>query len=172
MSRYIIAGFTIIPTTIACLFLSSCSSDKQVSYESGGVKQTISQGKDSLPADFQLPVYPGAQPFGSIEAVSQNKNDDDMSSYAMLVTNDSLEKVSGYYQRELNAQGWKSNETKLTDSISFDVKKNSIEGNILISLDKNKTIINLSSVKVLPDNFKAPESTKEYKPNMVTPATD
>ena len=50
------------------VFAAGCSNDKEVSYKSAGMTHTFSEGKDAVPKDFALPLYPGAQPTGSVSA--------------------------------------------------------------------------------------------------------
>ncbi len=48
--------------------LSGCSKEGSVSFNSGGMTHTFSEGKDAVPKDFSLPVYPGATATGSVSA--------------------------------------------------------------------------------------------------------
>lgn len=78
--------------------ISGCSNDGAVSFNSGGMTQSFAEGKDSVPKDFILPVYPGATATGSVSA---DGNDQEQSKFLMLSSTDSLDKVSEYYQSSL-----------------------------------------------------------------------
>ncbi len=59
--------------------LSGCGDGKEVSFNSGGMRQTSRAGKGSVPDDLRRLVYPGAIAGGSQSANENGKDSNDHS---------------------------------------------------------------------------------------------
>jgi hypothetical protein len=160
--------------TFICAFLvvfaSGCGNDKEVTYKSSGMTQTLSEGKQSVPKDFQLPLYPGATATGSVSAEGDRE---EQAKFVILSTSDSIEKVSDFYQEELKKSGWSvDNIQNLGKLVSISVNQKGIDGNVNISDDSGKTTISLELNKATETKKEDEEPAENFSPDKVTPPTD
>jgi hypothetical protein len=151
-------------------FAAGCSNDKEVSYKSAGMTHTFSEGKDAVPKDFALPLYPGAAPTGSVSAEGESN---EQSKYVILSTADPLEKVSDFYQDELKKQGWTLEPVQtMPKLISISGTLKGLDSNVMISDDGGKTTISLQLNKSVETKKEDEETNENFTPDKVTPATD
>ena len=149
---------------------AGCSNDKEVSYKSAGMTQTFSEGKDAIPKDFALPLYPGAQPTGSVSAEGEGS---EQSKYVILSTADPIDKVSDFYQEELKKQGWTLQPTQIQSKlISITGTMKGLDSNVMISDDGGKTTISLQLVRTVETKKEDEETNENFTPDKVTPPTD
>jgi hypothetical protein len=94
---------------------------------------------DNFPSDF--PIYPNAKLVSSWMA---SGNDTDGLSL-IWETEDSVSKVSNYYESELEEAGWTLSFTSETeDSTTFAFEKNDVSGFIGVTVEESKTAISLT----------------------------
>lgn len=166
LSRIFFATLLIAQT----LLLSACSSN-QVSYDSGGMTHTFSEGSAAVPPDFPLPIYPEAKATGSVSAEGQPGTEN--SRFLMLSSSDSVTKVSDFYRKELNERGWKIGQVDAlgTEEVNISATNKEQEAGISISSDGKKTFINLQVSRLIsigPGSAAPPPS----QTTSTTPATD
>lgn len=161
--------FTLI-FLLTAFVLTACGSDDKVSWKSSGSTQTLAQGKDSVPKDFQLPLYPGATATGSVSSEGDRQDQD---KFVILSTSDSIDRVSDYYQDELKKAGWSlDNVQNLPKLVSISVSQKGFDGNVNISDDGGKTTISLELNKAAETKKEDEEPTENFSPDKVTPPTD
>jgi hypothetical protein len=166
------ACLTIIIATACAATLAGCGNDKEAVYKSGGMTHTLAEGKDAIPKDFPLPLYPNASSTGSVSAQGAG---DEQTKYLMISTPDSLDKVSEYYQGELKNTGWEVGQVETSPklvSISATKKSQDLDSNVMIAEDGGKTTISLQSTKSVEIKKEDEEPSENYTPNKVTPPTD
>jgi len=157
-----------LPFIVASMLLAGCTSAEQVSYQSGGMTQTFVAGKEAGKQNFLLPIYPNATVTGEVQAQSK----EDQNSFRMLSSDDSVNKISEFYQAELKKDGWTVEpKSVLPNLVNIGAKKDKLDGSIMISGDEhNKTSVNLS-VSVEAEG--TPEVSKEnFSPDKINPPTD
>jgi hypothetical protein len=163
---------TIMSTLAILLMISGCADKNAVSFTSGGMTHTFAEGKDSVPKDFILPVYPGATATGSVSA---DGTDQEQSKFLMLSTIDSLDKVSEYYQSALKDKGWTIDKVDADQPkiVSITAHTKQMEGNIFLADDNGKTTISLSAGKSGDTSKEDAESQSDnYSPDKTNPPTD
>jgi hypothetical protein len=164
---------TVLSALAIALTISGCADNKgAVSFNSGGMTHTFAEGKDSVPKDFILPVYPGATATGSVSA---DGTDQEQSKFLMLSTTDALDKVSEYYQGALKDKGWTVDKVDADQPkiVSITAHSKEMEGNIFLAEDNGKTTISLSAGKSGDTSKEDAESQSEnYSPDKVNPPTD
>ncbi|MDI6799820.1 MAG: hypothetical protein QMD53_03995 [Actinomycetota bacterium] len=89
----------------------------------GGDKVTVTSDQGTgefgagteLPANWpdDMPIYPGATPYGNIN-ISGEENLETVA--AVLLTNDSIDQMKSFYDKELVANGWKIESTFTADT--------------------------------------------------------
>jgi hypothetical protein len=109
------------------------SEEGEFSFEEGGSLP------DNFPSDF--PIYPDAK-----LASSWTASGDDTDGLSLIwETEDSVSKVSNYYEGELEDAGWTLSFTSETeDSTTFAFEKNDASGFIGITVEESKTVISLT----------------------------
>jgi hypothetical protein len=163
---YSITCLTITCISSSCIFWG-CTNSKEVTYDSGGVSQTFTVGKQAVPRSFPLPIYPNAKASGSVSAKT---DDDENSTFLMLSSNDSVSKVAEFYIRELKQAGWTISENQLLASlVNISGKKNDLEASVMISAAGNNTSISLSVNKELVGT---PKEGQAFTPDKLNPPTD
>ena len=166
-------GYVVILIGTAIGFtLVGCGNDKEAVYKSGGMTHTMAEGKDAVPKDFPLPLYPNAAPTGSVSAQGAG---DEQTKYLILSTPDSIDKVSEYYQGELKSAGWDVGNVQVAPklvSISATKKDKDLDSNVMIADDGGKTTISLQSTKSVEIKKEDEEPSENFTPNKVTPPTD
>lgn len=152
--------------------LSGCGDGKEVSFNSGGMRQTSRAGKGSVPDDLKKLVYPGAIASGSQSASENDKDSNDHSRYLNLSSSDSIEKVAAWYETALKAEGWNIEKNEAMGNlvtISGTLKDAEVAVNIADDSGKTSIIVNQStSIGAIPDD----EAVENFKPNKEVPATD
>jgi hypothetical protein len=161
----------LIVAALSPAILASCANQKEVTYTSGGMTHTISEGKDAVPKNFPLPLYPDATTSGSVSADGQ---DQEQSQFLMLSTADSLDKVSEFYQSKLKDSGWQLDKVDAGDKlVSIDAHKDKVQANASLVDDGGKTTISLQLSRISDNPKDESEAAAEnYKPDKVTPPTD
>ena len=148
--------------------LTGCgSNEKQVSFNSGGVTHTFTEGKSVH--DFPIPIYPKAQATGSVEA----KGDaDENSKFLMLTSDDKVDPISKFYQDKLKEDGWTVSQNSVLPSlVNIAAKKNDMEASVMVSAqDGQKTSISLSISKESKEATKMPVGN--FVPDKMNPPTD
>jgi hypothetical protein len=165
-------GSVFFAGSLAILSLGACSQEGSVKYESGGMTQTLAEGKAAVPKDFVLPVYPGATATGSVSAEGSGQ---EQSKFLMLSSPDSLDKVSDYYQNTLKDKGWTIDkvDTDAPKVVSISAHMKETEANVMLADDGGKTTISLSSGIAGDTSKDDTESNQEnYKPDKANPPTD
>lgn len=152
------------------ILTAGCSSEKSVTFQSGGLTQTISEGKDAVPSNSVLPVYPGATASGSVSAEGKQEG----AQFIMLSTNDPPDKVSEFYQDKLKDKGWEIDKVDVSNpnATTITAHLKDTEANVLIAVDSGKTMISLQSSKSDDDTKPDEENSENYQPNKTTPPTD
>lgn len=130
--------------SMCCIFFSGCGRHHgEVSFQTDGVTQTVRQGQIALRAGFPLPIYPQAQPSGSVSATSNQGHEDDR--YLMLFSNDDLNQVKNFYRNALKDAGWKlKNAQESPDMVNITAQKENLEAGVMLTRNQNKTTISLS----------------------------
>ena len=173
LRRIQIQAATKIMSALAILFIvSGCGDNNAVSFNSGGMTHTFAEGKDSVPKDFVLPVYPGATATGSVSA---DGTDQEQSKFLMLSTTDPMDKVSEYYQSALKDKGWTIDKVDADQPkiVSITAHTKQMDGNIFLADDGGKTTISLSAGKSGDTSKEDAESQSEnYSPDKANPPTD
>jgi|GEM_PF-3717261 len=148
--------------------LAGCAPQDQVSFDSGGLKQTISEGHKAVDGQFPLPIYPGAKPSGSVAGETQGL---ERSEFLMVSTRDDLEKVSLYYRTELKKQGWQMDRIDtIGQSVNFACHKGRTEGSVLINGDGKQTILTLQAGRLMGQIN--PPKDENFVPDKFIPPTD
>jgi hypothetical protein len=160
-------------TTAVCtvLITAACAgNEKEVSFKSGGMTHTFAEGKDAIPKNFPLPIYPAASTTGSVSAETDQSAED--AKFLMLSSNDSYDKVGEFYKKELAATGWKVETVQtLPKLINIAATKDAYDANVMLSSDGQKTTISLAVSKTGGENVVTPPA-EEYSPDSLTPPTD
>jgi hypothetical protein len=149
-----------------------CSKEGSVTFNSGGMTHTFAQGKDAIPKDFALPIYPGATATGSVSADGAGQEE---SKFLMLSSTDSLDKVSEFYQTNLKDKGWTIDkvDTEAPKVVSISVHLKDTDANVMLADDGGKTTISLSSGKAGDTSKEDAESNSEnFKPDKANPPSD
>ncbi|MBI4534358.1 MAG: hypothetical protein HY711_10480 [Candidatus Melainabacteria bacterium] len=158
---------------MSTVLVAGCtSSNKEVSFKSGGMTHTFAEGKGSVPAGFPLPIYPGSSTTGSVSAEADKAVE--QTKFLMLSSADPPDKVSAFYQSQLKATGWTvENLQTLPQLVSIAATKGDLEANVMVSVDVDKTTISLGVSKgVSLEASKGPSSDETYTPDKLTPPTD
>lgn len=161
----------LILATVSVAALGSCASQKEVTFKSGGMTHTFAEGKDAVPKDFTLPIYPNATTSGSVSA---GGDDQEQAQFLMLTTPDPLDKVSEFYQQKFKDTGWQLDKVEPSNKlVSIDAHKDKLQANAELVDDGGKTTISLQCSR-LSDNPKdeSESAAENYKPDKVTPPTD
>lgn len=106
-----------------------------LSYTDPKTGQTLNIGTNKIPDNFpkDFPIYPGSTVTSSL---SGNTNQNGI--WLTLVTSDSLEKVSSFYETSLKESGW----TLVTSSPNnWTVSKGTISGYLTLEKTDDKTSI-------------------------------
>lgn len=147
----------------------SCTTNKQVSFQSGDMTHTFQEGQGFQAKNFPLPLYPGSTTTGAVSAEGDKNNE--QAKFLMLSSTDSIEKVTKYYKNELEDKGWKvANIQTLPNLVSIQASKSDLEANVMIAQDNQKTTVSLGISKEA-DNGPIPNPST-YVPNKFTPPTD
>lgn len=153
---------------LAVLTLASCAPHDQVSFNSGGIKQTITEGNKALDGNFPLPIYPGAKPAGAVSGETEGV---DRSEFIMVLTNDDVDKVSLYYRNELKKQNWQMDRIDtIGQSVNFACHKDRTEGSVMVSGDGKQTTITLQAGRLMGQI--TPPKDENFVPDKVIPPTD
>jgi len=153
---------------VSCL-LTACGPSKEVSFKSGGMTHTFAEGQGSIPSNFSLPLYPNATTTGSVSA--QDEKNREGSEFLILSSNDSLDKVSHYYQDNLKSNGWTVENTQnLPNLVNISAEKGEQDANVMLSNDGKITTISLSVTREGDET--GSDSNEVYTPNTMTPPTD
>lgn len=157
---------------VSATTLGACGDGKEVSFNSGGMRQTSRAGEDSVPDDLKKLVYPGATASGSQSASESGKDSNDHSRYLNLSSSDSIEKVAAWYESALKQEGWNIEKNEAMGNLvtlSGTLKDAEVAINIADDSGKTSIIVNKStSLGVIPDD----EAVENFKPNKEVPATD
>lgn len=172
MSRFHTIFNSAVTLALATVLCTACSTDTgEVSFKSGGMTHTFSEGAGSIPKGFPLPLYPNSTTTGSVSA--DGASDSEKSKFLMLASKDSVEKVSRYYIDELKTSGWKLDSQQTSGNlINLSASQADLEANIMVSGEAGKTTISLSVSHVSDGSNPAPDDSTNYEPNKVTPPTD
>lgn len=133
------------------MLICGCTRQGEVSFQSDGVTQTMSQGKVALRSGFPLPIYPKSQPAGSVSASDNQDHEDDK--FLMLYTGDKLDMVGNFYKATLDSQGWKIENTQsFSNMLNITAQKDDLEAGVMLTRNAEKTTISLtvSSRRKLP----------------------
>lgn len=160
------AARCLLPLALAATVLSSCGSDKQVSYNSGGVTQTFSDS-DAASNNFPLPLYPNAKPAGAVDA----KDGSEDNHFMMLTSDDSIEKVRDFYTQKLQADGWTVEPNSFGGGLTkLDAHKKGLEASVMLAVDNKQTSISLT---VSNAEEGAPKLIGQpFTPDKMNPPTD
>lgn len=132
---------------ISSLLLSACASEKEVTYTSAGVSQTIKHGQIAAKSNFPIPLYPGAKSFGAID--SKDDSNSDNSQFLMLSSKDRLEDVAEFYKAKLSEDGWKLEKSTSSENIiNLSSKKEKLEANVMISKVSDKEGVPETSISL------------------------
>lgn len=150
----------------AATLLSACGDNKQVSFNSGGVKQTFAAGSEATPdGSFPLPIYPQAQTTGAVDAQGDA---DDNSKFLMFTSNDTVSKISEYYEEEMKKDGWNIVALNtLPNMVNISAEKDMMESNVMVTSDGEKSCIKLqigNKVEGVPTPSTAPNATDSMNP--------
>jgi hypothetical protein len=153
------------------LALTSCASQRDSTYQSGGMTHTFAAGKAAIPKDFDKLVYPEAATTGSVSA--EGDNDQEQSKFLMLSSSDPTDQISKWYQEQLKAASWSVDKVETASKIvSISGHKSNLEINVMIAQEGPKTSISLSLGKQLEGSTEEKDSTETYTPDKVIPPTD
>lgn len=159
----------------AAVLLTACGgNEKEVSFKSGGVTHTFSEGNADTSKDFPLPMYPNAK----TEGVNSAKGEaNEASAYMLLKTDDKLDAVTAFYADKLKSDGWKINaNTCMPDLANISVSKNDMEGNVQIGVDEQskQTTITLAYSREATGDAATTVSkdAHSYTPDKLNPPTD
>lgn len=152
-------------TCAAIMTLSACNSSKEVSFQSGGVKQTFASGHEATDEAFPLPMYPAAQPSGS---VGSQGDANDNSKFLMLTSQDAVSKIGDFYEAEMKKEGWNIvSLNTLPSMINISAEKDNLEGSVMVTGDGENTTIKLqvgNKVEGVPSPSTAPNATDQLNP--------
>ncbi len=169
-TRYPLIATKLFRFLFPAILLCSCSSPKEVSFKSGGVTQTFTQGKSAISTDFENYIYPDATTSGSVSAEGEN---DEQSKFLMLSSKSPIESVRKWYQDKLKSENWKIvNQQAQPKLISITGSKNNTELSVMITEDNNNTSISLSLSKQVDSNYNDDSNRENFVPNKDTPPTD
>jgi hypothetical protein len=152
------------------LVICGCGNQQQVSFKSGGMTQTFTEGKTAVPKEFETLVYPQATTTGSVSAEGDHE---EQSKFLMLSSTSSTSTISKWYQEELAKQNWKVDKIQdIPKLISISGHKDDVEVNVMIAEDGAKSTISLSVGKQGDGVNDDKEPAENYAPDKVTPPTD
>lgn len=163
---------TIVPLA---MLLVGCN-DGQVSYKSGGMNHTSQSGDARVPSDLSSLVYPGATISGAQTAQEENgggnKELGDYAKFLQLVTSDSIEEVSQWYEERLKKESWNIEKNEqMARAVYIEGRMKEAELSVTISDDSGHTSIIVSksaSSGAIPDD----EAVENYKPSKEVTPTD
>jgi hypothetical protein len=156
--------------TCTAIALTGCgNNEKEVSFKSGGVTHTFTEGEAATKTSgFPLPIYPNAKPAGSVSTKGDGKDD---SSFMILSSSDRLEQVSSFYSDKLKAEGWTVNNlTSMPKMVNISASKQDYEANVMLGSDADKTTITLAVSKDI--GTPTPVTDTNYTPDKLNPPTD
>lgn len=169
-SRALLPVLTI--TISAAITLTACgNNEKEVSFKSGGMTHTFAEGNSANTESFPLPIYPNAEPSGSVNAKGEG---DEHAAFMMLSSADELTKVSDFYAQKLKEDGWTLNATTtMPKMVNISASKKELEANVMLGRDseKDKTTITLAVSKE-PDVMPTITGNENYTPDKLNPPTD
>lgn len=155
----------VLPACAAITLLGACSASKEVSFQSGGVKQTFASGHEATDEAFPLPMYPSAKPAGS---VGSQGDANDNSKLIMLTSQDAVSKIGDYYEAEMKKDGWNIvSLNTLPSMVNISAEKDNLEGNVMVTGDGENTTIQLqvgNKVEGVPTPSTAPNATDQLNP--------
>lgn len=154
---------------ISAFLLAGCGNEKQVTFKSAGMTHTFSEGGEDLPKELKPFVYPEAVVAGATNA---HDSDGEQARFLSMSSTDSLEKVTGWYQKKMESDGWTIDETdKLPRMINMSGHKKDLEVNVVMAEDGTKTTISVSQGRSVDEPLSDSE-LDSFSPNELTPATD
>ena len=128
---------------------------------------TFAEGKDATKQGFALPIYPDAKPSGGVSNTASAES----SSFLLLSTPDSVDKVSEFYQQQLKKDGWEVAPTKvMPELMNIAAKKGEVEASVMVSGEDKSTSITLT-VSRMPEGTPS-VSNEQYTPDKLNPPTD
>lgn len=133
---------------VSCIFLSGCGRHHgEVTFQTDGVTQTLRQGQIALRTGFPLPIYPRAQPSGSVSATSNQDHEEDR--YLMLFSNDKLSRVEDFYRNALSKGGWKlKSQQQYPGMVNMTAQKADQEAGVMLTRSQDKITISLSVSRI------------------------
>lgn len=155
----------LISVTAASL-LSGCGESKEVSFNSGGVKQTFAAGKDATPdSSFPLPIYPAAKTTGTVAAQGDA---DDNSKFLMLSSHDTVSQIGDFYEAQMKKDGWNIvTLNTLPSMVNISAEKDMMESSVMVTNDGEVSCIKLqvgNKVEGIPAPSTAPVVIDKMNP--------
>lgn len=153
------------------LAFGACAKRQEVSFKSGGMTHTFSEGKEAVPHNFPVPIYPGATATGSVSAQADKSSE--QAQFLMLSSADSPDKISSYYKQELPRAGWKVNSVQtIGNLVSLGASRDDWEANVMVSSEGDRSTISLNVSRLEPGGTPPQETGEVYTPDKLTPPTD
>lgn len=168
MRNYILITPALLGAVLSFSLAGCAPSQESVEFKSGEMTHVMTSGKSADRVNFPLPLYPAAEPTGTIAAQA---NDDDSSRFMMLKSAEQVDPIFEFYDKKLTEAGWKVTKTNTLPTMKqLDASKDGLEANVMISRIDDSTNISLSVSKA---PVGTPEVTdKNYVPDKFNPPTD
>jgi hypothetical protein len=111
-----------------------------VSFTDSKTGEKVSIGEQKIPDNFpkDFPIYPGAKPSGTMSGSNSQK--DSIGFWVVFSTNDSVDKVKAYYEKEFKSKGWAIDNTMtINNSMTWTITKGDLAGTTVVGLGDNDT---------------------------------
>jgi hypothetical protein len=111
-----------------------------ISFTDSKTGETVSIGEQKIPDNFpkDFPIYPGSKPAGTMSGSNTQK--DSLGFWVVFSTDDSLEKVKAYYDKQLKSNGWTIENTMTIDkSATWGITKGDVTGSVVAGPGDNDT---------------------------------
>jgi hypothetical protein len=155
----------VLVTFSASALLTGCGESKEVSFQSGGVKQTFAAGSDATPESFPLPIYPQSKTTGTVQAQGDA---DDHSKFLMLSSPDTVSQIGDYYEAQMKKEGWNIvSLNTLPSMVNISAEKDVLESSVMVTSDGEVSCIKLqvgNKVEGIPTPSTAPNIIDKMNP--------
>jgi hypothetical protein len=147
--------------------LENGKNGEKVKFTNTKTGEIIEVNEGKIPVNFpkDFPLYPDAKPSGT--AVGSD-NTMGKGFWLLLESSDLVDKISAFYDEQLEAKGWTIQESNVVgDGSAYKVKKEKLIGAIIISTDK-KSLKTTILITLTPTNEQNP-APQEVAPDGAEP---
>jgi hypothetical protein len=110
-----------------------------ISFTDSKTGEKVSIGEQKIPDNFpkDFPIYPGSKPTGTMSGSNSQK--DSIGFWVVFSTDDSIDKVKAFYDKEFKAKGWAVDNTMTIDkSATWGISKGTLAGTAVAGVGDNE----------------------------------